>query len=143
MPVRSDPQAGTQKWVANLSNATTRMQAGAMRVSVAPGQLAAQAADKWLQRVTASKDKYKANSAAVSLQAWQNAYTNIGIPRVSQGAQAKQQKVTDFLSAFLPHLQRGLDTIDKMPSTTLEDGIARATAMIRWNAKFKKGVSNG
>lgn len=143
MPVRSDPQAGTQKWVANLSNATTRMQAGAMRVSVAPGQLAAQAADKWLQRVTASKDKYKANSAAVSLQAWQNAYTNIGIPRVSQGAQAKQQKVTDFLAVFLPHLQRGLDTIDKMPSTTLEDGIARATAMIRWNAKFKKGVTNG
>lgn len=143
MPVRSDPQAGTQKWVANLSNATTRMQAGAMRVSVAPGQLAAQAADKWLQRVTASKDKYKANSAAVSLQAWQNAYTNIGIPRVSQGAQAKQQKMTDFLASFLPHLQRGLDTIDKMPSTTLEDGIARATAMIRWNAKYKKGVTNG
>lgn len=142
MPVRSDPQTATSKWVSNLSSATGRMQQGAQRVSVAPGQLAAQAADKWLARVTAAQAKFKANVAAVSLQSWQNSYINVGIPRVAQGAQAKQAKVQDFMASFLPHLATGLQQIDKMPSTTLEDGIARASAMIRWNAKFRKGVTS-
>ncbi len=62
----------------------------------------------------------------------------MGIPRVAQGAQAKQQKFTAFLDQFLPYLQSGLQTIDKMPSTTVEDGVARASAMIRYNAKFKR-----
>jgi len=114
------------------------MQSGAMAVTTAPGQLAAAAADKWLARVTQSKDKFKSRVASVSLQDWQNAYVNVGIPRVSQGAQAKQAKFLAFFDQFLPYLQAGLQTIDKMPSTSLEDGIARATAMIRYNAKFKR-----
>lgn len=142
MPVRSNPQAATQKWVSNLSAAADRMTAGAQGVTKAPGQAAAAAADKWLQRVTQAKAKFAANVSAVSLQDWQNAYINIGVPRVAQGAQAKQGKMQDFMSQFLPYLQRGVSTIDAMPSTTLEDGIARATAMIRYNSKFKKGMTS-
>lgn len=141
MPVRSNPAAATAKWVQNLSAATERMTTGAQGVTKAPGQAAAAAADKWLARVTASKVKFATNVAAVSLQDWQNSYINIGIPRVAQGAQAKQAKVNTFMSQFLPYLQRGVSVIDQMPSVTLEDGIARATHMIRYNAKFKKGVS--
>ena len=143
MPVRSNPQAATAKWVQNLSAAADRMTAGANAVTKAPGQAAAAAADKWLQRVTAAKAKFATNVAAVSLQQWQQAYINIGVPRVAQGAQAKQAKVQDFMTQFLPYLQRGVATIDQMPSTTLEDGIARATAMIRYNSKFRKGVTSG
>lgn len=138
MPVRSTPQQATAKWLTNISAATDRMQAGAMAVQTAPGQLAAQAADKWLARVTQSKAKFAANVGAVSLQSWQQSYVNVGIPRVAQGANAKQAKVTSFMNQFLPYLATGLQTIDKMPSTTLEDGIARATAMIRYNAKFTR-----
>jgi len=141
MPVRSTPAAATAKWVTNLSAATERMMTGAQGVTRAPGQAAAAAADKWLARVTSAKAKFAANVAAVSLQDWQNSYINIGIPRVAQGAQLKQAKVQNFMSQFLPYLQRGVATIDNMPSTTLEDGIARATAMIRYNAKFKKGAN--
>jgi hypothetical protein len=143
MPVRSTPQTATAKWVQNLSASADRMTAGANAVTKAPGQQAAAAADKWLQRVTASKAKFAANVGAVSLQSWQQSYINIGVPRVAQGAQAKQAKMQNFMEQFLPYLQRGVATIDAMPSTTLEDGIARATAMIRYNAKFKKGVSQG
>lgn len=143
MPVRSNPQAATQKWVQGLSAATDRMNAGAMAVTKAPGQAAAAAADKWLQRVTQAKAKFAANVSAVSLQEWQQAYTQIGIPRVAQGAQAKQAKVQNFMEQFLPYLARGVQTIDQMPSVTLEDGIARATAMIRYNSKFRKGMSVG
>jgi len=138
MPVRSNPAAATAKWLTGLQNAGPRMTAGAQAVQSAPGLAAAKATDKWLARVTASRDKFKTNVAAVSLQDWQNAYINIGIPRVSAGAQAKQGKMQNFMNQWLPYLQTGVDTIDKMPSTTLEDGIARATAMIRYNAKFKK-----
>ena len=138
MPVRSTSAQAVEKWLANLGQANARMQSGAMSVTTAPGQLAAAAADKWLARVTQSKDKFKARVGSVSLQDWQNAYINVGIPRVSQGAQAKQAKFASFFDQFLPYLQTGLQTIDKMPSTTLEDGIARATAMIRYNAKFKR-----
>lgn len=138
MPVRSNPQAATQKWVTNLSAASAQMQAGAMAVQTAPGQAAAAAADKWLARVTASKAKFAQRVGSVSLQSWQNSYVNVGIPRVAQGAQAKQSKVTDFMTQFLPYLESGLQTIDKMPNVTLEDGIARATAMIRYNAKFTR-----
>lgn len=143
MPVRSTPEMATAKWVSGLSAATERMTAGAQGVTRAPGQAAAAAADKWLARVTASKDKFRNNVAAVSLADWQAAYVNIGIPRVAQGAQAKQAKMQNFMTQFLPYLQRGVSQIDQMPSVTLEDGIARMTAMVRYSAKFKRGVSGG
>lgn len=138
MPVRTTSADATQKWLTNLSNAQSRMQAGAMRVTEAPGAKAAQAADKWLAKVTASKAKFAARVGSVTLQDWQQSYINVGIPRVSQGAQAKQAKFTSFLDQFLPYLQAGLQQIDKMPSVTVEDGVARASAMIRYNAKFKR-----
>jgi hypothetical protein len=141
MPVRSTPEAAVSKWLTNLGASTDRMTAGAQRVQKAPGAAAAAAADKWLQRVTQSKAKFATNVGRVSLQDWQNSYINIGIPRVAQGAQAKQSKVLAFQTEFLPYLQRGVSTIDAMPSTTLEDGIARATAMIRYNSKFKRGLT--
>lgn len=139
MPVRSTPTDSVAKWLQNLGSATDRMTSGAQRVTKAPGAAAAAAADKWLQRVTQSKAKFATNVARVSLQDWQSSYINIGIPRVAQGAQAKQGKMLSFMEEYLPYLQRGVATIDQMPSVTLEDGIARATAMIRYNSKFKRG----
>jgi hypothetical protein len=141
MPVKSSSTDATAKWLANLSAASGRMQSGAMGVTKPPGQAAAAAADKWLAKVTQAKAKFAARVSSVSLQDWQNAYINVGIPRVAQGAQAKQSKVQAFFDEFLPYLQRGMSTIDAMPSVTLEDGIARASAMIRYNAKFKRGQS--
>lgn len=142
MPVRATPQSATSKWVSNLGAATDRMTAGAQAVQTAPGVLAAQAADKWLQRVTASKAKFAKNVSAVSLASWQNSYINIGIPRVAQGAQAKQGKYQAFAADFFPYLANGVAAIDKMPSTTLQDGIQRAVAMITWNSKYVRGQNS-
>lgn len=141
MPVRSTPELATAKWVSNLSGATDRMKQGAMNVTVAPGQLAAAAADKWLAKVTQSKDKFIRNSKAVSLQSWQNSYTGTGISRVAQGAQAKQSKVLAFQQQFQAHLAAGAATIDKMPTNTIEDGINKAAAQIRYNAKFVRNAN--
>jgi hypothetical protein len=138
MPVRSDPATATQKWVTNLSNATTAMTAGANRVQTAPGQLAAAAADKWLTKVQAAKAKFAARVGAVTLDQWKTAYTTYGVQRVASGAQAKQGKMQSFQTDWLNYLSANQGKVDRMPSVTLEDGIAKATAQIRLNAAFKR-----
>lgn len=141
MPVRADAGGATAKWLQNLGNATSRMEAGARAVQTAPGARAAAAADKWLARVQQSLNKYKTNVGRVTLAQWQDAYIKVGIPRVSQGAQAKQQKYTDAMAAFLPYLAQGVARIDAMPKLTLQDSIARATAMIQHNAAYQRPKS--
>lgn len=137
MPVRATAASATTKWLTNLTAAQASMKTGAMNVQTSPGVLASQAADKWLARVTASKAKFAQNSANVTLQQWQNAYVNVGIGRAVQGAQAKQNNVTAFQQQFLPYLATGVAKIDAMPKNTLQDGVARAVAMINYNAGFK------
>ena len=138
MPIRTDAAAATTKWVQNLSNATPAMTAGVNRVTTSPGQAAARSADKWLAKVTQAKDKYQRRVGAVTLADWQNSMTQYGIPRVAQGAQAKQGKYQAFASEFLPYLATGVSQIDSMPKNTLEDGINRAVSMIRHNAGFQR-----
>lgn len=136
MPVKADATMATTKWVQNIGSATERMKQGANNVTVAPGVKAAAAADKWLANVQRAQAKFKNNVSRVSLQDWKDAYINVGIPRVSQGAQAKQAKYTAAMDAFLPYLAQGVAKIDAMPKVTIEDSIARATAMIRHNAAY-------
>ena len=139
MPVRSDATAATAKWVANLSNATAAMTAGANRVTQSPGAAAAAAADKWLARVTAAKPKFVARVGAVTVDQWRQAYTSYGIQRVASGAQAKQGKMLSFQTDWLNYLQANMSKIDRMPTTTLQDGINKAVAQIQLNAQFKRG----
>src|SRR5258708_39202190 len=102
MPVRTTSGDATAKWLANISNSSARMQAGAMRVQTAPGQAAAAAADKWLAKVTAAKAKCAARVGSVSLQEGQQAYNNAGIPRVAQGARGQQGHLTPFPGHLSP-----------------------------------------
>lgn len=136
MPVKADATMATTKWVQNIGSATDRMKQGANNVTVAPGVKAAAAADKWLANVQRAQAKFKNNVSRVSLQQWKDAYINVGIPRVSQGAQAKQAKYTAAMEAFLPYLAQGVAKIDAMPKVTLQDSINRATAMIQHNAAY-------
>lgn len=138
MPVRSDPTTATQKWQTNLSNSTPAMQRGVAALQTSPGASAAAAADKWLMKVSQAKQKFASRVGSVTLQDWQSAMNNYGIARVAQGAQAKAGKMQSFMTEFLPYLQNGVAQIDRMPNNTLEDGIARATAMIRYNAGFQR-----
>lgn len=137
MPIKATPSTATAKWLSNLTGAQTAMKTGAMAVQVSPGTLAAQAADKWANNTLAAKAKFTQNVGNVTLQQWQNAYTGVGISRAVQGAQAKQSNVTAFQAQFLPYLAQGVAKIDSMPKNTLQDGVARAVAMINYNANFK------
>jgi len=131
-----DPTAVANKWATNLGGATTSITAGVNAVTVAPGQRAAAASQLWLNRVTASLDKWTRNVSAVTLQQWQAAMINKGIPRISSGAQAAIPKMTAFMTQWLPYVEQGAATVRAMPKNSLADSKARAAAMIDFNAAF-------
>ena len=126
-----------------LSGATQKITDGVNRVTVAPGQKAAAAQQKWAQRVQAAQQKWATRVGQVTLQEWQQAMTTVGVQRVAQGAQAKQGKFSAFMQDFLPFLSAGVQRVEAMPSTTLEDNINRSIAMIRYTAGYKRGGASG
>lgn len=132
------------KWASRLGAATQDIQRGVQAVTVAPGAAAAAQRQKWVQRVTASQDKWARNVSRVSLADWQAATINKGIPRVASGAQAAQPKMEQFMSELLPHIERGLPALKAMPGVTLDDGINRSSAWIRHMATFRRsGAPSG
>jgi hypothetical protein len=130
------PDQATAKWLTRLQAATTQITNGVNAVTVAPGAQAAAASALWLQRVTAAQAKWVRNVGAVTLQQWQSAMINIGIPRVSTGATANQSKVLNFMQQWLPYEAAGVAKIAAMPKGDINSSIARATAMIQYNAQF-------
>lgn len=136
---RVTAEQATAKWLSRLSGATQQITDGVNGVTVAPGSKAAAASQLWLQRVQAAQAKWARNVGAVTLEQWRAAMINVGIPRVAQGAQAKQQKVQAFFSQFLPYLDAGVAKVRAMPKGDINASIARATAMIQYNAAFKRG----
>jgi hypothetical protein len=131
-----NPTTATAKWVTNLSGATTSITAGVNDVTVAPGVAAAKQVNTWLAKIQASSGKWAKNVSAVSLQDWQSSMINIGIPRIAQGAQQKQGKYLAFATSFYPYLATGQAKVKAMPKMSLSDGIARAVAMINYNAAW-------
>lgn len=137
--VRVTPAQATAKWLSRIQAATQEITQGVERVQTAPGQLAAAKYNKWITGVQEAAQKWRRNVSRVSLQEWQDAMKNVGIPRIAQGAQQKQHKVEAFQAEFFPFLEGKMRIINAMPDNTLEDRIAKATAMMRANAEFKRG----
>lgn len=139
MPVRSDPATATKRWAAGMSGSAEAMKRGVQALQTSPGQSAAAAVDKWLTNTTNARDKYVRRNQGYTLGDWQSAMNSYGISRVATGAQQKQGKFQSFMSEFLPFLSTGVAQIHSMPKNTIEDSIARASAMIRYNHGFQRG----
>lgn len=134
-----DPNAGASKWQSNLTNSTAAIKAGVQAVTVSPTATAAAAADKWQAKLTSpdAKTKFVNSLKNVSLSDWQNSMINTGIGRIASGAQKGVTKYTAFAQKFYPFLANVQSTIKTMPSTTLEDNIARMTAQVRAVSQYK------
>jgi len=135
MPMLTPAQI-SQKWLSNYQGAATAMTQGAQAVNQAPGVAAAAAVQTWLTRLQASAAKWQAKVSAVTLQEWQQAYINLGIPRGQAGAAAKQAKYTTFITAYMAFLQTAVAQVKAMPKGTLQAGINRAVAMINASAQW-------
>jgi len=129
-----------EKWGRKLKASTEDIRRGVERVSEAPGIKAAQKVEKMKANFLKSIEDgtWASRVASVSVQEWKDKTLKKGIGRISQGVDEAGGKMQDFASEFFPHLEEGQRIVDAMPDITLEDSIARATAMMRHNAKFKR-----
>lgn len=138
MPITQDATAVANRWAQNLGASVTKITSGVNAVTTSPTSQAAAASQLWLSRLNdpATMAKWQRNLNKVTLSDWQTAMKQKGIPRISQGAQAAIPKMVKFMTAWLPYEAAGQSQIKSMPDVTLEDRIARAAAMIRYNAAF-------
>ena len=130
------PQEIATKWATNLGAAGPSITAGVNAVTTAPGQLAAAASGKWLARVTAAQAKFERNVSSVTLASWKSSMTTLGIPRIATGAQNSIPKFTTFMTSWLSYVGANAATIDAMPTDTLQQSIAKATAQITYTANY-------
>lgn len=133
MPSASDAAA---KWAQNLGAAQTRYTAGVQAVQTSPGQMAAQAADRYIAGVQANVQKFATNSAAVSLQSWQQAAVNKGAPRLASGATAAQPKMSTVFNQLFPFIEQVRTSLPARGD--LEQNIARSAAFQRGMSRFVK-----
>jgi hypothetical protein len=132
------PQEGAAKWNTRMKIALSDMERGAARVSTAPGQLAAQKQQKWLQNVQQAAAKWRDAVASVPLEEWRAAYIQKGLPRISGGVDLGQAKLQRVNEALYSHIAAGEDLVRKMPDLTLQDSIQRAARFIEHMAKFRR-----
>jgi|SRR5579859_3109907 len=131
MPTAAEAAA---KWAQALPASQGRYIAGVNAVTVAPGQLAARAAQTWATNTAAAVNKFARNSAAVSLQDWQSATANKGAQRLASGAQAAQPKMEAALSRLFPAIQQAVQQLP--PRGDIEANINRSAQFARQMHKY-------
>lgn len=135
-----DPVSIAKKWAGNLSAATQAIQQGVQAVTTSPTQSAAAQSNAYLAGVqrAVSTGKWQAGLQRVTLQDWQQAMIQKGIPRIGSGATQAVPKFTAFMQQFLPYVQQGLQQLASQPRGTLDQNIQRAVFMMNWNAQFRR-----
>jgi hypothetical protein len=129
-----DAASAANNWAAALGQSSAKAQAGAQRVRTSPGALAAQNAQKWINRVNESAGKWARKVGAVTLAEWQQAYITKGVPRIASGAQAAQPKYQAALVPLFQYMQGVWDQVNAMPSDTPQQ---RDQKMLQWAAQMR------
>jgi len=121
------------KWARRASAASQDYASGVARVTQAPGQAAAAKSGKALAgyQDAITSGRWAANVSRVSLADWQNAATNIGAPRYSQGVAAAQGKMETAMARVLPMIDSAKSAVASMPDDTVEARINKAAAFQR------------
>lgn len=125
-------------WASKMGQSGEKMKMGIMAVTSSPTAKAAARADAYLAGVmrAVNSGKFAASLNRVSLQQWQQAAVNKGVPRVAAGAAEGKQKFQDFMTQFLPWIEQGKQKLESMPRGDIEANINRMVAMVRHNAAF-------
>lgn len=135
-----DPASVAQKWQRNLSQSTQGIRDGVMSVTVSPTQQAAASVDRMVAGIqrAAAEGKIQRGLQRVSLQQWQDAMTNKGLPRIASGAAAAVPKMQSFMSQWLPHMDALKNRLASMPRGDLSQNIARMVAAVEHAASFRR-----
>ena len=132
-----DPQSIAQLWAQRLGSAQQAISDGIDAVTVAPSAQAVKQQQKYINGVTANVNKWATNLGKVTLQDWQTAMKQKGLPRIGQGATAAVPKFAAFMGKMLPYQQAGLAQLQAMPKLTIADSANRAVFWINYMNKFK------
>lgn len=135
MAVKANASDAANLWKQNFAGSGTKYTAGVNAVKTAPGQLAAAQQDVWAQNTVAAKSRYAANSAAVTLQSWQQTTIAKGTARLASGADAGAPKMQTFLTNFLPKLSNIVDGLPARGSFEQNMQKSYAFAQALHNAK--------
>lgn len=133
------PAQVAAKWGNRLSGASADIQQGVQSVTVAPSQKAIAAKAKMRQNVLAAIDNgsWENGLKNVTLSDWQQAFIQKGIPRITQGTQAAQDKVAAFHAKLQPAQDSLSAKVNSMPKMNLADSIARMTTFVQGMAALK------
>jgi hypothetical protein len=135
MAVKANATDAANAWKTAFASSGTKYAAGVNAVKTAPGQLAAAQQDVWAQNTVAAKSRYAANSAAVTLQSWQQTTIAKGQARLASGADAGAPKMQAFLTNFLPKLSNIVDGLPARGSFEQNMQKSYAFAQALHNAK--------
>lgn len=133
-------QTVANNWKNGMAASGEKLRAGVNAVTESPMAKAAARSDAMLQGVqrAVASGKWQAGLQRVSLEQWKKDMLEKGAARVATGAAAATSKVQAFFQEFLPHVQAGLNSLEAMPRGGIEENIARAAAMMRHNATFRR-----
>lgn len=133
-------QQGAAKWRANTAGAGQAFRDGVASVQTAPGQQAAQAADRMLAGVTAAvtSGRWAAAVGAVPLERWKASMLSKGLARIAGGVADAEPKMAAFNARWYPLQQALSDHVKTMPRGSVADSQNRANYAIAYNAAFSK-----
>lgn len=133
MPITMTPEEYQAKHAERLKGSLEHVRRGVENVTEAPGAKAAAKADKWHASISSdrTKQKWRKNVAAVTLEAWKVDMLTKGVDRIPAGVDAAKDKVIAFAGKLFEHQNTGLRQLEGMNDVTLEDSIARVTFWIR------------
>lgn len=134
---RVNAQQWMDKWGRRLQAAGPDISAGVDRVTVAPGQSAAAAADRYASGLMESiqNGTWETNVAKVPLADWKNSMKTKGLARLATGVSQAQASKVQKIAQTLQAVDQSVAEIQNMPQDSLEARIARSVAFQRAMAK--------
>lgn len=127
----------TEKWASGMANASQSYIDGVNGVTVAPGEAAANAAERMLANLqeAVASGRYQKAARSVSLQDWQRAAATKGATRLGTGAQQAKPKMQAFMSKFLPYLDQNASSLP--PRGDREQNKMRMLRQFEINSNFR------
>ncbi len=126
-----------KKQIERLSSSGDSIRAGVQGVTTAPGKLAAANKDRYLAGIQKSLDKWVDNTGSVTLQDWQSAMLDKGVPRIAEGIRQAENKLIDFHTQLQSYQASYLPKLNAKPVLSLSDAVMKASQNIEAMAKFR------
>jgi len=129
-----------EKHARRLKESIPDITRGIERTTVSPTALAAAKEDKMKNNImeALNSGKWKRGLLRVTLQDWQKAAIEKGVPRISIGIDAAKDKTTKFAGQLLSFEDSLLGELKKKPDVSFEDSVNRMVFWVRGMKKFKR-----